>query len=108
MATEGKSVTRRPLVLAIAETGLRSVLAANLALHDHLPIICTDYLDPALGAALRAAAILVIEEALIVSAPERWIETLRAQSWGGGLIIIVEYIPNGLSASEGLALVDRA
>ena len=94
--------------MAIAEAGLRSVLAASLALNDQLPIICTEYLDPALGAALRAAAILIIEEALISSAPEQWIETLRAQSWGGALIIIVEYMPNGINASEGLALVDRA
>ena len=108
MATDGKSATRRPLVLAIAEAGLRSVLAASLALNDQLPIICTEYLDPALGAALRAAAILIIEEALILSAPEQWIETLRAQSWGGALIIIVEYMPNGINASDGLALVDRA
>ena len=49
MATDGKSATRRPLVLAIAEAGLRIVLAASLALNDQLPIICTEYLDPALG-----------------------------------------------------------
>lgn len=108
MGTEGMGATRRPLVLAIAETGLRAVLAAHLALQDHMPIICTDHRDPALGAALRAAAILVIEEALIAAVPERWAETLRAQCWGGALIIIVQNMPDGIGASDGIALVDRA
>lgn len=108
MAIEGLSATRRPLVLAIAEGGLRGVLAAHLTLHDHMPIICTDHLDPALGPALRAAAILVIEETLIAAAPEQWAEKLREQSWGGALIIIVHYMPDGVRASDGLALVDRA
>jgi len=101
------SATRRPLVLAIADAGLRSVLAAHLTLNDHMPIICTDHLDPALGPALRAAAILVIEEGLIAAAPEEWAETLRNQCWGGALIIIVQYMPDGIRGTEGIALVDR-
>ena len=108
MVMDGLSATRRPLVLAIAEGALRGVLAAHLTLHDHMPIICTDHLDPALGPALRAAAILVIEETLIAAAPEQWAETLRDQCWGGALIVIVHFMPDGVRETEGIALVDRA
>lgn len=73
-----------------------------------MPIICTDHLDPALGPALRAAAILVIEETLIAAAPDQWAETLRDQCWGGALIVIVHFMPEGIRKTEGLALVDRA
>lgn len=102
------SVRRRPLVLAIGEGAQRGLLAAHLTLHGHMPILCTDHLDPALGTALRGAAILVIEEALIAAAPDQWAETLRNQCWGGSLIIIVDHIPEGVRATEGIALVDRA
>lgn len=108
MAIDGLSPPRRPLVLAIAEGGLRGVLSAHLTLHDHMPIICTDHLDPALGPALRASAILVIEETLIAAAPEQWAETLRDQCWGGALIVIVHFMPDGVRATEGIALVDRS
>ncbi|WP_404367806.1 hypothetical protein AB5I39_13515 [Sphingomonas sp. MMS24-J45] len=99
---------RRPLVLAIGEGAFRGVLAAHLTLHNHMPIICTDHLDPALGPALRGSAILVIEETLIAAAPEQWAETLRDQCWGGALIVIVDNVPEGIRASEGVALVNRA
>ncbi|PTS72269.1 hypothetical protein DBR17_19935 [Sphingomonas sp. HMWF008] len=102
------SAMRRPLVLAIGEGAFRGVLAAHLTLHNHMPIICTDHLDPALGPALRGAAILVIEETLIAAAPEQWTETLRDQCWGGALIVIVDTMPEGIRATEGVALVHRA
>jgi hypothetical protein len=101
------SATQRPLILALSDAGLRSVLAARLSMAGEMPVSTVDYLDPALGEALRAAAILVIEESLIASAPVEWAVTLRNQCWSGELVIIVDQMPALFSESEGIALVDR-
>jgi hypothetical protein len=101
------SVTRRPLILALSDVGLRSVLAAHLGMAGEIPVSTADHLDPTLGEALRAAAILIIEESLIASAPLEWAKTLRNQCWSGELIIIVNHLPEMLRESDGIALVDR-
>jgi hypothetical protein len=101
------SVKRRPLILALSDAGLRSVLAAHLGMAGEVPVSTADHLDPTLGAALRAAAILIIEEALIASAPLEWAETLRNQRWSGELIIIVNHMPAMPRETDGIALVDR-
>jgi hypothetical protein len=72
-----------------------------------MPISTADHLDPALGEALRVAAILIIEEALIASAPVEWANTLRDQCWSGELVIIVDQLPAPREEFDGIALVDR-
>jgi len=76
-------------------------------MNGEMPILCADHRNPALGEALRSAAILVIEESLIAATPAEWVETLRDQCWGGALIIIVDHIPDGVREAGGIALVDR-
>lgn len=101
------SATQRPLILALSDAGLRSVLAAHLSMAGEMPVSTADHLDPTLGEALRSAAILVIEESLIASAPLEWAHTLRDQRWSGELVIIVDQMPALFSESDGVALVDR-
>ncbi|MEG3144324.1 hypothetical protein U1839_06620 [Sphingomonas sp. RT2P30] len=101
------SATQRPLILALSDAGLRSVLAAHLGMAGEMPVSTADHLDPALGEALRAAAILIIEETLIASAPVEWANTLRDQCWSGELVIIVDQMPALQGECDGIALVDR-
>jgi hypothetical protein len=102
------SARKRPLILALADVGLRSLLATYLTLNGEMPIVSADHRDPALSEALRRAAILVIEEQLIAATPLEWAETLRNQCWCGELIIIVDFMPDGIRESEGIALIDRS
>lgn len=101
------SATRRPLILALEDIGLRSVLAARLSMAGEVPIVTEDHRDPALGQALRGAAILVIEESLIATTPVEWAETLRDQCWAGDLIIIANQIPETVREADGIAMIDR-
>lgn len=101
------SAMPRPLILAIVDPGLRSILGAYLTMAGETPISTTDHLDPTLGATLRDRAILVIEEMLIASPPLEWAETLRDQCWTGLLIVIVRDLPEPVQEAHGIALVDR-
>jgi len=98
---------RRPLILAIVDPGLRSILAAYLTMAGETPISTADHLDPTLDATLRDRAILVIEEPLIASAPRDWTETLRDQCWTGFVIIIAHTLHESVPENDGVALVDR-
>lgn len=97
----------RPLILAIADPGLRAILAAYLTMAGETPISTADHLDPTLNAALRNAAILVIEESLIASPPRDWTETLRDQCWTGWHIIITQTLAEPVPETDGVALVHR-
>ena len=72
-----------------------------------MPISTADHLDPTLGKDLRAAALLVIEGALIGPPPEDWAETLRNQCWSGRVIVIVDTAPEDHRPDDTIALVGR-
>ncbi len=101
------NVTRRPLILAIVDPGLRSILAAYLTMAGETPVSTADHLDPTLDATLRDKAILIIEEPMIASAPHDWTETLRDQCWTGLVIIIAHTLHEPVPESDGIALVER-
>jgi len=107
VANRSVNITRRPLVLALVDLGLRSLLVSHLTMNGEMPILCADHRNPGLGEALRGAAILVIEESLIAATPAEWAETLRDQCWTGALIIIVDHMSDGVREADGIALVDR-
>ncbi|MES2269464.1 MAG: hypothetical protein V4533_01150 [Pseudomonadota bacterium] len=101
-------VVRRPLIIAISDPGLRSVLAALLTMAGETPISTVDHLDPALGAELREIAILVIDEPLISAAPPEWTETLRNQCWTGSLVIVADRLLRPSEPEDGIMLVQRS
>ncbi|MEG3175087.1 hypothetical protein U1872_02515 [Sphingomonas sp. RB3P16] len=98
---------RGQLVLAVADAGLRSVLAALLGMAGELPITTADHLDPTLGEELRGSSMLIIEDRLIDAAPGEWIETLRNQCWLGDMIIITEESASAVSVDSDVVAVDR-
>lgn len=101
------SATRGPLILAIADAGLRSILAAQLGMAGHMPISTVDHLDPTLGEDIRSTALLIIEEALIAPPPLDWAETLRNQCWAGQVIVIVNARDDHIQQDETIMLLDR-
>ena len=97
----------RPLILALFDSRLRSLLATRLAMIGQMPIVCADHRDPALGEPLRREATLIIGEALIAANPRDWLETLRDQCWSGRIIVIVDELREAIGATAELAVVDR-
>jgi hypothetical protein len=63
------------LVLAIREAGLRSALAAQLALSGANLITTEDVDNPALLRGVRRPAVLVLDGAMAAERPTAWIET---------------------------------
>ncbi|WP_037515960.1 hypothetical protein [Sphingomonas sp. PAMC 26621] len=101
------SATQGRLILAIVDTGLRSILAAQLGMAGHMPISTVDHLDPTLSEHIRATALLIIEEALIAPPVVDWAETLRNQCWMGQIIVIVNAKDDQIQQDDKVMLVDR-
>lgn len=100
------SGTSPQLILAIKDPGLRSLLAARLGMAGEMPISTVDHLDPTLGEAIRATALLIIEEAMIQAPLTEWVETLRNQCWAGRIIIISNAV-QGLAERDDTVMVAR-
>lgn len=101
------SAPRGPLVLAVSDRGLRSVLTAHLGMAGEMPVATSDHLDPALNEATRTSALLIIEASLIAAPPLDWTETLRDQCWVDQLIIIVDEHPGTVPHDDMVVLVER-
>lgn len=99
--------SRYPVVLAIVDPGLRSVLTALLGMAGEAPISTTDHLDPTLGENMRATAMLIIQGVMIGAAPTEWGETLRNQCWLGSIVIIAEQPLADVQPEDGVTLVHR-
>ncbi|AOH82909.1 hypothetical protein AWL63_01870 [Sphingomonas panacis] len=98
------SGTNSHLILAIRDPGLRSLLAARLGMAGEMPISTVDHLDPTLGEAIRATALLIIEESMIEAPLAEWVETLRNQCWAGRIIIISNAVL-GLAETDDTVMV---
>lgn len=108
-ANEDNTMTssRGPLVLAIADTALRSILSARLGMAGQIPISTTDHQDPCLRPEIRSTALLIIDETMIGSGSLDWTETLRNQCWSGQIIIVADAIKGRVEHDETVLLVDR-
>lgn len=96
------------LVLALGDPGLRSMLAGQLGMAGEMPISVLDHRDRTLTATIRAGALLIIAEALIGSAPQDWLGTLRGQGWVGQIVVIVETKPPTYAVCNSIVVVQRA
>lgn len=63
------------LVLAVQEAGLRSALAAQLALSGASLITTSDIDSPALLRGVRRPAVLVLDEGMTAERPAGWLES---------------------------------
>jgi hypothetical protein len=63
------------LVLAVQEAGLRSALAAQLALSGASLVTTSDIDNPALLRGVRRPAVLVLDAGMAAQRPSGWLET---------------------------------
>jgi len=96
------------IVLAIADPGLRSSLAAQLALAGELLILAENHLDPRLSPAIRATSLLVIERCLIAAGEIDWAATLRAQDWLSTIIVVVDANHDLVHSDDKIHFADRS
>lgn len=101
------SIAYGHIILALRDSGLRSMLSAQLGMAGEMTICATNYLDPALNRSRRSTSALIIEHLLIGTAAKDWAHTLRHQQWSGHIVIIVDDMPPDWQLYDTITLMGR-
>ena len=96
------------LVLAVSEPGLRSTLSARLSLVGADVITAQNVLDPALCRGLHARAVLIIDEEMVETRSDEWIEMLLDEPCWHCIVVLCDGPPSAAAANPRLIYIERA